>query len=143
MENKKIVTLGKWWACDNLDLLSSITEQGIAVLYTDGTTEFLEEGETPCTTERATETEKKALGNSLGIVYKGDNITIVKGKLKGTNKVASGFYKFIVPNTYGKVYTDYLLFEDGTKTNIKNCSISGKAVIKFEEKPFFCVGGRI
>ena len=143
MANKKIVTLGRWWSCDSLDLLANITEQGLAVLYTDGSTEFLKEGEAPCTTEKANEAEKRALGNSLGIVYNGDAITIVKGKLKGANKVVSGFYKFIVPNTYGKVYTDYLLFEDGTKTNINNCLINGKRIIKFENKPFFRVGGRI
>lgn len=143
MKNKKIVALGRWWSCDSLDLLAHITEQGIAALYTDGTTEFLKEGETPCTTEKANDTEKRAFGNGLGIAYKGDTITIDKGKLKGANKIVDGFYKFIVPNTYGKVYTDYLIFEDGTKTNIKNCLINGKRIIKYEDNPFFRVGGRI
>ena len=141
--SKKIVSVGAYWCCDSLDLLANITEEGIALLLNDGTTIFCKNGEQRPRFELATESEKKAYGNALGFVYPCDLVFIEKGKLKGSFKQVVNTFDYIVPNTYGKAKTTYLVFADGTKTNILNCLINEKRVIKFDTSPRFSVGGRI
>ena len=54
----------------------------------------------------------------------GDTIKIVNGrKMKGEIKEVAKMFRFTVPNTYGKQYTDYLVFTDGTKVNKLYCEI--------------------
>lgn len=54
----------------------------------------------------------------------GDIVKIVSGrKMKNEIKKVKDMFRFIVPNTYGKQYTDYLVFEDGTKVNRLHCII--------------------
>lgn len=140
MINKKVVALGRWWVCENMDLLSPIAEEGVEILYNDGTREFL-----PCmpkSIEWATYEEKKIFGNALGTVFAGDVVDIVKGIQKGAKKTVKGSFTYIVKGTYGHADVDYLLFEDGTKTNILNCEINGKRVYRFADIPSFSVGGR-
>lgn len=139
--SKKAIATGRWWICENLDLLAPITDEGVAILYNDGGQEFLPS--LPPNLEWASETEKKAYANTLGQVFNGDMVDIVKGKLKGEKKEVNGFFTYIVKGTYGHGDVDYLTFTDGTKTNILNCAIKGKKVYAYKEKPEFFVGGRL
>ena len=58
----------------------------------------------------------------------GDIVSIVTGRLKGTEKTVSGFFRIRVPNMYN-VFVDYLTFTDGTRTPVENCKINGTPVI--------------
>ena len=54
----------------------------------------------------------------------GDIVKIIDGrKMKGETKEIAKMFRFTVPNTYGKIYTDYLVFTDGTKVNKLYCEI--------------------
>lgn len=54
----------------------------------------------------------------------GDIVKIVSGrKMKNEVKKIKDMFRFTVPNTYGKQYTDYLVFDDGTKVNKLHCII--------------------
>lgn len=54
----------------------------------------------------------------------GDIVKIVSGrKMKNEIKKVKDMFRFTVPNTYGKQYTDYLVFDDGTKVNKLHCII--------------------
>ena len=54
----------------------------------------------------------------------GDIVKIVSGrKMKNEIKKVKDMFRFMVPNTYGKQYTDYLVFDDGTKVNKLHCII--------------------
>lgn len=138
---KRIITMQPWWTCDNLDTLTPINKSGIAILLHDGTVEYYEDNQVIPNYAEATEDDIKALAHSRGFYFIGDTVDIVKGKLKGTSKRIVNEFKYVVPNTYGHVYTDYLVFDDGTKTNIRNCQINNVTVItKFNG---FHIGGRL
>jgi hypothetical protein len=136
---KKVVLKAEYWECENLDLLSPIIEQGIEYLMNDNTRVRVPYGQS-FDYQEATEEEKHDFYNSLGFVFEGDIVEIVKGKLKGEFKKIKGFFRYVVPNTYGKQYTDYITFTDGTKTNILNCQICKKIAHQFNG---IKVGGRI
>ena len=54
----------------------------------------------------------------------GDIVKIVSGrKMKNEVKKIKDMFRFTVPNTYGKQYIDYLVFDDGTKVNKLHCII--------------------
>lgn len=143
MNDLKVLAIGKYWVCDSMDLLAPITETGTEILTASGEYMLFKEGEKLPPFIMASEEEKKAYLNNNGIVFIGDAVVVVKGKLKGAKKTISGFFKYIVPNTYNKTYTDYLIFDDGTKTNINNCLINGTKCLIFREKPEIRVGGRL
>ena len=136
---KKVIASAEYWECSNMDLISPITEQGIEYLLSDNSRVFIPNGEHfEC--EEASKEEKHEFYNGLGFVFEGDTVEIVKGKLKGEIKVIKGFFRYVVPNTYGKQYTDYISFTDGTKTNIDNCQKNGKRAFEFKG---IKIGGRI
>lgn len=143
MNELKVLAIGKYWACNNMDVLAPITETGTEILTINGDYMLFKEGEKLPPFIMASEEEKKAYLNKNGIVFVGDLVEVAKGKLKGAKKTVNGYYKYIVPNTHNKVYTEYLLFDDGTKTNIFNCSINGAKCLIFREKPEIRVGGRL
>ena len=135
----KVIARAEYWECENLDLLAPIVEQGIEYLLSDNTRVHIPYGQKfEC--EEANEQEKHKFYNKLGFVFEGDNVDVVKGKLKGNNKKIKGFFRYVVPNTYGKQYTDYIAFTDGTKTNIANCEINGKRALRCHG---IKIGGRI
>lgn len=135
----KVIAKAEYWVCGNLDLLAPIIEQGIEYLMSDFERVFVPYGKA-FEYEEATEQEKHEFYNSLGFVFEGDKVEIVKGKLKGGTRVIKGFFRYVVPNTYGKQYTDYITFTDGTKTAIGNCEICGKRAMQFNG---IKIGGRI
>ena len=72
----------------------------------------------------ATEEEKETYRKYMRRFKIGDTIKIVSGrKMKNEIKKVKDMFRFTVPNTYGKQYTDYLVFEDGTKVNRLHCII--------------------
>lgn len=72
----------------------------------------------------ATEEEKETYRKYMRRFKIGDIVKIVSGrKMKNEIKKVKDMFRFIVPNTYGKQSTDYLVFEDGTKVNRLHCII--------------------
>ena len=52
----------------------------------------------------------------------GDIVKITKGrKMLNEIKTVKNNFKYVVPNTYGKAYVNYLVFTDGTKVNKLYC----------------------
>ena len=94
----------------------------------------------PCT--MATEEQKQAFLNKRGIVFNGNMVDIVKGKLKGERTQISGYFEYYIRNTYGHGKVDYLTFTDGTKTALRNCTINGKDCICYRDKATIKAGGR-
>lgn len=135
----KVIESAEYWECENMDFLAPIIEQGIEYLMSDNTRVHIPYGqEFECV--YANQNEKHEFYNGLGFVFEGDKVDIVKGKMKGESKEISRFFRYVVPNTYGKQYTDYVAFTDGTKTNITNCEFNGKRALQFHG---IKVGGRI
>ena len=140
---KKFVEKAPYWACENLDLNAPIVEEGMAYLLEDGSTDYIEDGKVPADTYiRVTESEYKAFYNRKGFVFRGNLVEVYKGRMKGYKGIAKSFFRYDVAGTYGKVYTDYIVFEDGSKTNILNCCINGTRLIS-EYYGAIRVGGRI
>ena len=140
---KKIIASGKYWICENLDMLSPIIECGIEILFDDDTREFYADGEKIPEYEKCSEIEKKQFFNRKGFVFVGDEVFIDKGKLKGLTKTTSSFFTYVVPGTFGKKCVEYVSFEDGERTPLKNCTIANRRVLG-EYKPYkFKIGGRI
>ena len=128
----KILGHGKYWVCANMDLLADIIEEGTEFLLSDGRRIFLpfDCGETEDfkylkTLEFASDDEvKQYCREKYGYIFDGDEIEIYKGrKMVGEHKIVKKGYRYEVAGTYGKVYTDYLVFTDGTKCNINNCKV--------------------
>lgn len=72
----------------------------------------------------ATEEEKETYRKYMRRFKIGDTVKIVSGrKMKNEIKKVKDMFRFTVPNTYRKQYTDYLVFEDGTKVNRLHCII--------------------
>ena len=137
---KKIIQYSKAWKCDSMDLLSNIVWEGYEVLFDDNTRELFDS--IPTEYEQATETEIKDFCNSLGFVFVGDFVEIIKGRNipKGTEKQIKSFfdYKVCYNNTI-----EYVVFTDGTKTNINNIKHKKSKfdyAFKFNEN--FNIGGR-
>lgn len=121
MENKKfIIDIGEVWECE--DSLAPISWEGYQVLFNDGSRILVDSLSEAENYREATEEEAKEFYRSLNFLFVGDEVVIIKGRKipLGEHKVIKGFSKFVVPNTYGKRYTDYVHFTDGTKTNIRN-----------------------
>ena len=126
----KIIASGNYWKCANMDLLANIIEEGTEYLLSDGTRILVpenKEDERLNNLEFATEEEIKEYARiNFGSIFKGDEVIINRGrKMKGEHKIVEKTYRYTVPNTYGKQYTDYLVFTDGTKVNIHHCDVVG------------------
>ena len=141
LTNPEIIASGTYWVCETLDLNAPITEQGTAYLLSDGETLYIKQGGQKPPYKWASEQEKHIFANSKGFYFLGDSVEIYKGKLKGQVKVIKSQFRYVVPNTYGKAFVNYLVFDDGTKTKMSNCKINGVKVLA----PFngFYVGGRL
>lgn len=123
MDNEKtIIGVGYVWECENLDWDSPISWQGYRVLFNDGSKVIIDSLSEVENYQEATEEEVKEFYRSLNFISEGDEVVIIKGRKipLGEHKVIKGFSRFVVPNTYGKQYTDYVHFTDGTRTDIRN-----------------------
>ena len=129
MSDVKIIASGIYWVCENMDTLAPITEEGIEYLLSDGSRVYVKNGECypGVKPEMANDAEKRAFASQeYGSIFKGDTIVIHRGrKMVGEVKKVKGYYRYDVPGTYGKQYTEYLLFDDGTKCNLQHCDVVG------------------
>lgn len=147
---EKVVSHSYYWRCIDSDYCSPIEESGLVLLFDNGTTEYIENGnEEDIIYERCDEEEvKNYLRTYRNAVFEGDKVTISKGKkMVGETKIVKYSFRYEVKNTYGHKLVDYLVFEDGTKVNLINCLNSlGKEVRQFVKnvrKYDFPIGGQI
>lgn len=140
MNNEKIIIdVGYVWECENLDYDSPISWEGYRVLFNDGSNLIVNSLSEVENYREATKEEVKEFYRSLNFLSEGDEVVIIKGRKipVGEHKVIKGFSRFVVPNTYGKQYTDYVHFTDGTKTdihNVKNVK-ANDSLIKSMDRP--------
>lgn len=123
MDNEKIIIgVGNVWECENLDWDAPISWEGYRVLFNDGSNLICDSLSEVENYREATEEEVKEFYRRLNFLSVGDEVVIIKGRKipVGEHKVIKGFSRFVVPNTYGKRYTDYVHFTDGTRTDIRN-----------------------
>ena len=148
---EKVISISKVWRCENSDALAPICWEGYCVLFDDNTCKIVDE-HSDVDYNMANEQEQKDFARRLGYVFEGDAVEIVKGRGLpiGEHKIVKDTYRYTVANTYGRCFTDYLVFTDGTKTNIDNVkqvnvNPFGKNVyLRFtKEIPDFYRGGRI
>lgn len=147
----KIIKYSFCWACENLDNLAPITDNGIEILFNDNTQKIFWgcEDITDLKIETATAEEQKQFWQKKGFIFENDFVKVVKGKnFLGQTKQVKKFFRFYVPNTFNKKYVDYVVFTDNTKTNINNI----KPILEtfnnvnfytsFENIKNYCLGGR-
>ena len=140
---KKIIAKSAYWICANNDLLATIIEKGYIYLMSDGSkiTDKSKEFDIVKNSEWASEQEIKEFAQKhYHYIFKGDTVIINRGrKYKGEEKVVKGTCRFYVDGSYNKVYTDYLLFTDGTKVNINHCDVKGIQMDKefYNEKEYY------
>lgn len=146
-----VISISRVWRCVNADMLAPICWEGYCVLFSDNTCEIIDKG-FEIRNRMANEREKKDFARRLGYVFEGDTVEIVKGRKLpiGEHKIVKDAYRYEVPNTYGHSYTDYLVFTDGTKTNIDNVKqvnvnlFNKNTYLRFtKDMPDFYRGGRI
>ena len=148
MNEKIVIENGNYWRCENLDNLAPITEEGVVLLLDNGTREFISENENVNLKNyrKATEEEYKHFYHKNGHIFKNDNVLIVSGRKipKGTIKKVKDFYTYNIPGTFGHAFTDYIVFDDDTKTNIQNVRVLGYENVTYvtEFKPIN-ISGRI
>ena len=119
---KKIIDYGNVWTCENMDNLSPIDWEGYKVLFSDGSIKVIDNLDEVSEYAVASEEEVKEFYRERNYLFIGDEVEIIKGKKFpiGEHKIVKYFYTYTVPGTYGHKETDYVVFEDGTKTNIVN-----------------------
>lgn len=147
---KKIISISKVWSCENMDLNAPINWGGYNVLFDDNTSSIVGKAYINVY-EMASEEEKKDFARRLGYVFEGDIVETVKGRKIpiGERKIVKSSYKYEVRGTYGHIFTEYLVFSDGSKTNINNVKpvnirLFNNGYLRFAEKlPSFYRGGRI
>ena len=113
-----------------VDIISSISFSDAVQLNEDGTYErvtYMIDDERTYSNEAiidATDEELEIYRKYKREFKIGDTIKIVAGrKMKGEIKEIAKMFRYVIPNTYGKRYTDYLVFTDGTKVNKLYCEI--------------------
>ena len=119
---KKIIDYGKVWTCENMDNLAPITWEGYKVLFSDGSIEVIDDLDEVSEYERADIEEYKDFYRERNFIFTGDEVEIVKGRKLpiGEHKIIKDFFIFEVKGTYGHQKTKYVIFTDGTKTDIRN-----------------------
>ena len=131
---RKIIACGEYWDCANMDTLAPITEVGMEYLLSDDSRILIKNSDKTSNAynlikslDWANEGEQKLyVSTHYNIIFKGDKVVIARGrKMKGEEKIVNGYCRYEVPGTYGKIYTDYLFFTDGTKVNILHCDVVG------------------
>lgn len=139
---KIVIETGNAWRCENMDLNAPITEEYIVVLLSDGSTEAYDERQEY---RFATDEEYKQYYHSIGCIFVGDCIKVIKGRNipKGTLKTVKSFYRYYIAGTYKHSYVDYVVFDDGTKTSIQNVRVVGFENVDYTtEYERICISGR-
>lgn len=139
---KLAITYGAAWSCTNLDTLAPIDWEGYAVLFDDGSVEYLDD---ISDIKLASSEQEKSFYQKLGFLYIGDEVEIIKGRKLpiGEHKIVKSFIERTIPGTYGHCGYTYVIFEDGTACDIKNIrSIHSNDLAKEFKEPFY-IGGRI
>ena len=143
----KIIAKSRYWTCENMDLLAPINEQGNIYLLSNNETICIADREIAPKLEYANQEEILEFARQYRhYVFAGDKVNIIKGKMKGESKVVAKYFKYVVPNTYGHAFTNYLVFADGTKTDIFNCvHLNGKEIWHYKEPKDLVLleGGRL
>ena len=140
---KIVIETGNVWRCENMDLNAPIIEEFEVLLLSNGKKEVYDETQEY---RFATDDEYKQYYHSIGNIFVGDKVVIVKGRNipKGTVKTVKSFYRYYVPGTYKHSFTDYVRFDDGTKTNLQNVRVIGFENIDYvSEYDRICISGRI
>ncbi len=119
---KKIIDYGKVWTCENMDNLAPITWEGYKVLFSDGSIEVIDNLDEVSEYERANIEEYKDFYRERNYLFIGDEVEIIRGRKLpiGEHKIVKDFYTYEVPGTYGHQKIKYVIFADGTKTDIRN-----------------------
>lgn len=148
LESPVIISASHSWHCENMDTLAPIDDEGTTYLLSNNETIVIWESERKQKPNNptiqllkslrwATQEERKQFARvARNAIFKGDKVLISRGrKMIGEVKVALNGYKYVVDGTYGRVWTNYLRFEDGTKVNIDHCDVVGiDYVSEFYEK---------
>lgn len=119
---KKIIDYGRVWTCENMDNLAPINWEGYKVLFSDGPIEVIDDLNEVSEYEKANIEEYKDFYRERNYLFIGDEVEIIRGKKIpiDEHKVVEDFYIYSVPGTYGHKQTEYVIFADGTKTDIIN-----------------------
>ena len=119
---KLIIDYGKVWTCGNMDNLAPIDWEGYKVLFNDGSIKVIDDLDEVCEYERANIEEYKDFYRQRNFIFIGDEVEIIKGRKLpiGAHKTVDKFFIYDVAGTYGHKQTKYVVFTDGTKTDIKN-----------------------
>lgn len=136
----KIICVKNAWKCENMDILAPIIWEGYEVLFDDNTRKLFDS--IPAEYEKATEEETKIFYNKNGFVFVGDVVEVVKGRTipKGTKKQIKAFFDYKV--SYNNTI-EYVVFTDGTKTNITNIKHpKNQTNYTFKFERGFDIGGR-
>lgn len=122
MDKLKIIDYGKVWTCKNMNNLAPINWKGYKVLFSDGKIKVINSLDEVSEYERATIEEYKDFYRERNYLFIGDEVEIIKGKKIpiGEHKIVEDFYTYQVPETCGHKQTEYVIFADGTKTDIMN-----------------------
>ena len=114
-QTKKIIDWGRVW--DN-----STNWKGYRVLFTDHTQKFCDNFNEFNNFEQATDEEIKRFYQEENYIFEGDIIEIIAGKKIqiGERKKVKSFFTYTPYEAYGHHATKYVVFTDGTKTNILN-----------------------
>lgn len=119
---KKIIDYGNVWTCENMDNLAPIDWEGYKVLFSDGSIKVVDNLDDVSNYAVASEEEVKEFYRERNYLFIGDEVEIIKGRKIpiGEHKIVKYFYTYQVAGTYGHKETDYVVFEDGTKTSVAN-----------------------
>ena len=135
---KKIIDYGRVWTCENMDNLAPIDWEGYKVLFSDGSIEVIDDLDEVSEYERANIEEYKDFYRERNYLFIGDEVEVIKGRKLpiGEHKIIKDFFIFEVKGTYGHKQTEYVIFTDGTKTDIRNvksvkCKQSDERTKKF------------
>lgn len=122
MKELKIIDYGNVWTCENMDNLAPINWEGYKVLFSDGSTKVIDDLDEVSEYAVASEEEVKDFYRERNYLFIGDEVEIIRGRKIpiGEHKIVKGFYTYKVSGTYGHRQTEYVIFTDGTKTDIIN-----------------------
>lgn len=147
MKKLKLIDYGKVWTCSNMDNLAPIDWEGYKVLFSDGSIKVIDDLNEMSKYERANIEEYKDFYRERNFIFIGDEVEIIKGKKLpiGEHKIVEKFFTYDVAGTYGHQQTKYVVFSDGTKTDIKNIR-NIRCINDEHAKEFttgYCLSGRL
>lgn len=122
MKELKIIDYGNVWTCENMDNLAPIDWEGYKVLFSDGSIKTIDDLAEVREYARASVEEYKDFYRERNYLFVGDEVEIIKGRKipVGEHKIVEDFFIYEVKGTYGHQQTKYVVFTDGTKTDIRN-----------------------